>query len=89
MQYTKVVFIGDGGVGKTSIINRIRQNGFVKMYTPTLESEINEILSSINFTIYDTPGQMKYKIKKEYYCDADICVLVLDNTSILTYLIFC
>ena len=68
----KVVFLGDGGVGKTALLKRHIENRFEKVYYPTLGAEVYPILFNTNYgpivlNIWDTAGQEKYSGLREGY----------------------
>ncbi len=63
--FYKVVFLGDGGVGKTALLHRYVRNYFEKVYKPTIGAEVLPIgfqtnYGSIQLNIWDTAGQEKY-----------------------------
>jgi Ras-related protein Rab-22 len=82
----KVVFRGDGGVGKTSILNRFYSNQY-KTVAPTIGASfvtknVNIGENVISFQIWDTAGQEKYRsIASLYYRDAAVAILVYDITN--------
>ena len=84
----KVVLIGEGGVGKTSIINRHTHNKFNESETITIGASfiaktilLQDYNQSIKFEIWDTAGQEKYRaLAKVFYKNAAVCVLVYDIT---------
>jgi Ras-related protein Rab-22 len=84
----KVVLIGESGVGKTSIISRYMTNTFKSqlMSTPGANFIKKNVImedekKSINFEIWDTAGQEKYRsLAKVFYKNATVCVLVYDIT---------
>lgn len=83
----KIIFIGEAGVGKTSIVNQFIQKNF----SPTVESTIGASFSCtrkehkdriIKFHIWDTAGQERFRsILNIYYRGADACILVCDLTD--------
>ena len=85
----KVVFIGEAGVGKTSIIQRFMENTFSSSTISTtdaifIEKEMyfEDINQKIKFELWDTAGQEKYRaLAKVFYKDAAVCVLVYDVSS--------
>jgi small GTP-binding protein len=85
----KVVFIGESGVGKTSIINRYFSNKFSsELYKSTSaqfyrkEVFIKDYNRSIQFDIWDTAGITNYRnLAKIYYKDASTIILVYDITN--------
>ena len=85
----KVVLIGESGVGKTSIIQRFKENTFT--YSTKVSTGANyyrkEIIfedenKSINFEVWDTAGTERYRsLAKVFYKNAAVCVLVYDITK--------
>jgi small GTP-binding protein len=79
----KIIFIGDSGVGKTSILNNYSK----KNYTPkaTLGTEFTEkYIEKHNLTlqIWDCAGQERFRaLTKLYYRGAHICVFVFDLSN--------
>lgn len=80
----RILIVGDGGVGKSTFLNRYRTGEFTTQYIPTqgyLEYQLNnphEIL-----TVIDTAGQEKYSpitIK-----NVDGIIIMFDVTSKISY----
>lgn len=68
----KVVFMGDGGVGKTTLLQRHVLNTFQPVYKPTIGAEVHPILFNTNhgkvfLNIWDTAGQEKYTGLRDGY----------------------
>ena len=82
----KVIFIGDTGVGKTSITNKIIRDKFDEHSAPTIGASF----SSINYDdinvyceFWDTAGQEAYdSMSKMFYRDAQIVILVIDSSRL-------
>lgn len=62
----KLIMIGDSGVGKSCIINRIGSNTFTKDHDVTLGAEFTTIAAQLNkksflkFQFWDSCGQERY-----------------------------
>lgn len=84
----KVIIIGESNVGKSCLINRFVNNKF-KELEPTIglsysnkQVHVSKLNKSINFDIWDTSGQEKYRsLNKIFYKDARVALLVYDITS--------
>ncbi|MBD3228252.1 MAG: GTP-binding protein [Candidatus Lokiarchaeota archaeon] len=90
----KVVVIGDGAVGKTSLINRFAEQKFIKEYKPTLGTNIvikeiqenNNNNNYIRLLLWDIAGQAKWKdVRHLYYQGASSAILVFDITRKETF----
>lgn len=80
----KVVLVGDGGVGKTTFLSRLRNCEFDPNYVATLGAEVYPIKidSETNFNVWDTAGQEKFSgLKEGYYILAKGFVLMASLTS--------
>ena len=83
----KVILIGDGTVGKTSIRERYLGMGFSGEYLPTLGADFaiakDEISTKkIRFQIWDLAGQPKFRnIRKMYYGGAKAAFVVCDVSN--------
>ena len=90
---SKVVLIGESGVGKTSIIQRFMENTFSSSTISTtdaifIEKEMyfEDINQKIKFELWDTAGQEKYRaLAKVFYNNTSICIMVYDITSKKTF----
>ena len=85
---TKIIFLGDSQVGKTSIINSfINQEYDPSIITSVGNSYIKKEFNlgndkKILYEIWDTVGQERYRgIIRSYYKNTKIGVLVYDITS--------
>ena len=87
MELLKVILIGDGSVGKTSIRKRYLGHGFPIQYLPTLGADFsvkNEIIcgQKISFQIWDLAGQPVFEtIRKMYYRGARGAFIVCDVSN--------
>ncbi|NIQ06832.1 MAG: GTP-binding protein [Candidatus Korarchaeota archaeon] len=87
---TKIITIGDGGVGKTSSVRRYLGWGFKERYLPTIganfytkESEysLEDGPLSVEWTVWDISGQPAFKeVRDKYYLGARGALVVFDIT---------
>lgn len=86
----KLVILGDGGVGKTSLVRHHLTGQFNPMYLPTLGVEVTPIVFNTNkgvikFNIWDTAGQEKYGGHQENYLVQAKIVILMHSDSKITY----
>lgn len=90
-QRFKVIFVGDGGVGKTTFITRHLTGDFEKKYTPTEGVEVSPLTFTTSkgpmiLNVWDCAGQEKYSGECDgYWNGANACVLMFDVTSRVSY----
>ena len=85
----KVVILGDGGVGKTSLVLQYTENQFTGNYIMTIGSNFAvkilhrpEENMKIKLQLWDLAGQLHFKfIRPPFYQGALLSVLVFDLTS--------
>ena len=83
----KIIFVGDAGVGKTTIIGRIMDNPFSEVYEPSIgvdfmSKNIKYQGQNIKLQMWDTAGQEKYKgLIPSYVRNSSIVFLVYDISS--------
>ncbi len=83
----KIIFIGDAGVGKTTIISRIMDNPFSDVYEPSIgvdfmSKNLKYKGQNIKLQMWDTAGQEKYKgLIPSYVRNSSIVFLVYDISS--------
>jgi len=90
----KIVFLGESGIGKSSIIYHCKNgcpsniNGSTIgaiFYTDGYDKELtnNNKTEKIRLHIWDTSGQERFRtIVSLYYRNADVCIVACDLTSI-------
>jgi len=82
----KVVFCGDWGVGKTSLIRRFAENKFDHDYKPSIGVNIvTKILDvkgrKLKLQMFDTGGQERFRtMRQRYYTGANAAIFVFDVT---------
>ena len=87
----KIVFMGDSGVGKSSIAERIVHDTFNIETEATIGASyfsktIHKGEQSYNFNIWDTAGQEKYNcLVPLYYRNCDAAIIVYDITNRTSY----
>ena len=83
----KIIFLGDQGVGKSSILNRFANDKFENNYQATIGLDFHSKSARIDnqdvrLLLYDTAGQEKFRsLIPMYMRDADIIIVVYDITS--------
>ncbi|XP_063701928.1 ras-related protein Rab-23 [Culicoides brevitarsis] len=83
----KVVIVGNGGVGKSSMIQRYCKGIYTKDYKKTigvdfLERQIEIEGEDMRIMVWDTAGQEEFDaITKAYYRGAQACVLTFSTTD--------
>lgn len=84
----KVIFLGDAGVGKSSLIHRYNTSSFLDRPEATLGTAFfcKVIIRGgtvIKLNIWDTSGEEKYRaMTPMYYKDADAAILTYDLTDL-------
>ncbi|KAI8970142.1 rab family small GTPase [Mycotypha africana] len=88
----KIVLIGDGGVGKTSLRNQYIHKRFTTAYKATIGADFitKEVETDdgrkVMMQIWDTAGQERFQsLGVAYYRGADACVLVYDVNNYLSF----
>ena len=87
----KICLLGDGEVGKTSLMNRYLNRGFYTEYIPTIGSDfLSKHISlhtkhgkqELRFQIWDLAGQPAFdQVRKLYYKGAAGAFLIFDLTN--------
>eukprot|EP01084_Bolivina_argentea_P232331 391597_1 len=83
----KVVLLGEGRVGKTSILLRYIKNTFTEKQQSTFQASFQEKIlnignNSISLNIWDTAGQERFHaLAPIYYRDSNAAILVFDITD--------
>lgn len=82
----KAVFVGDTGVGKTSIINRITKDEFIEAQATVGAANVEVLIDTgdnrkVNFCVWDTAGQERYRsLAPMYFSGAALAFCVYDIT---------
>lgn len=90
-QKFKIVLLGDGGVGKTCLMNRLMNDQFQQRYIPTVDMVIYPLkyLSNggeVTVDVYDTAGQEKLGgLRHGYYQQADAAIVMYDSQSKVSF----
>ncbi|KAF6105935.1 ras-like protein family member D [Phyllostomus discolor] len=82
----KVVLVGDGGCGKTSLLMVFAEGAFPESYAPTVFERLTVNLQMkgkpVHLQIWDTAGQVDYdRLRPLFYPDASVLLLCFDVTS--------
>jgi small GTP-binding protein len=89
----KLILGGDGGVGKTTLVNTFIEGEFQTDYKPTIGTNIlkkkckmENINTTVRFTIYDLAGQGQFaRVRRSYLTNAKAGFLVFDVTDRNTF----
>lgn len=84
---TKIVLLGNGGVGKTSFVRMMRINNFDKRYIATVGAEVHpDNLNGTSVNIWDTAGRQEMMGNRaSYITGANVCVLFFSLTDQNSY----
>ena len=80
----KIIFVGDPGVGKTTIIGRIMDNPFIETYEPSIgvdfmSKNIKYKDQNVKLQMWDTAGQEKFRgLIPSYVRNSSIVFVVYD-----------
>ena len=85
----KIIFVGDAGVGKTTIIGRIMGNPYAEEYEPSIgvdfmSKSLRHNGQNVKLQIWDTAGQEKYKGLIPSYVRNSSFVFVVYDISVKT-----
>eukprot|EP00762_Andalucia_godoyi_P002853 ANDGO_04483.mRNA.1 Ras-like protein rasC len=86
----KIVIVGQGGVGKSSLTIRFTENKFQEDYNPTIEDTYRKTLvvdgEEYTLNILDTAGQEEYAVLRDQYNrTGDGFIFVYDLTNAATF----
>ena len=87
----KIIFLGESGVGKTSILMRYFNNNFDTNSKSTIGVDTFQNIkitkeTKIHYCYWDTAGQERFKsIISSYYQNVDGVVIVYDVTNKKTF----
>lgn len=88
----KLILIGDGGTGKTTYLQRVKDGSFRREYIATIGVDVNDVTfrtnynSHISFQVWDTAGQEMYsQLNDIYYIGASTAIIMFDVTSRITF----
>ncbi|MFX0050142.1 MAG: Rab family GTPase [Candidatus Hodarchaeota archaeon] len=89
----KVILIGDGGTGKTSLVSRFVHRKFSRLYKTTIGVDITPIRARIKdtgeiirFVLWDMSGQTHFeRFRTRFYTGTSGALVVYDLTSANSY----
>lgn len=89
----KVILIGDGGSGKTSLANRFIHKTFSNIYKTTIGVDISpyntvskQTQKPIRFVLWDMSGQTHFKrFRTRFYSGTSGAIIVYDRTNANSY----
>ena len=91
---SKVILLGDSGVGKTSVINSFMFKDYKHVTMPTIGADFHNAKvkltdnfdDQINLQIWDTAGQEQFQsLCRAFYRGSDCVVIVYDVTNMQSY----
>jgi small GTP-binding protein len=85
----KVIVVGDGGVGKSSLVRRYAKGKFTSEYKKTIGCDFMEkevfvkpLNETVKMMLWDTAGQEVFDaLTSQYYRGAGACVLAFSTTD--------
>lgn len=87
----KIIFCGDPGVGKTSLVLRFSENAFTRKYVPTLGVNVSDKIlridkSVVQLVLWDLAGQTKFQyMRHSFYQGSDGVFFIFDLTNQKTF----
>ena len=79
----KILLLGDGAVGKTSLVHRFVEGQFKERYKATIGVDIfSKNVEGIDLQIWDLSGQESFvAVREKFYSKSDGALLVFDLTN--------
>ncbi|MHA1969879.1 MAG: Rab family GTPase, partial [Candidatus Hodarchaeales archaeon] len=89
----KVILIGDGGAGKTSLVNQFVHKKFSSIYKTTIgvditpyQVNVDETEENIRFVLWDMSGQTHFaRFRSHFYAGTSGALVVYDLTNAASY----
>jgi small GTP-binding protein len=83
MASKKILLLGDGAVGKTSLVHRYVEGQFKERYKATIGVDIfSKTIGSTELQIWDLSGQEHFvSVRSKFYSKSDGALLVFDLTN--------
>lgn len=89
----KIILIGDGGTGKTSLVNQFVHRKFSSIYKTTIGVDITPYEASVKgtgeyvrFVLWDMSGQTHFKkFRTRFYTGSSGAIVVYDLTNAASY----
>lgn len=89
----KVILIGDGGTGKTSLVNQFVHRKFSSIYKTTIgvditpyETTVKETGENVRFVLWDMSGQTHFeKFRSRFFTGSSGALIVFDLTNVKSY----
>lgn len=79
----KIILVGDGGVGKTTFVNKLQTGQFTSKYKYTVGFEVKYV---DNMEIWDCAGQEKYSgLRDGYWINAKKAIIMFSMDNRLTF----
>lgn len=82
MSLKKVIVVGDGGVGKTALIDRFFEEDFRPRYVPTIGVEVRQYENDLQF--WDFAGREKFS-GIQSFDGANMVIIVFSVDSQISY----
>ncbi len=89
----KIILIGDGGTGKTSLVNQFVHRKFSSIYKTTIgvditpcQTFVKETGENVRFVLWDMSGQTHFaKFRTRFYTGTSGALVVYDLTNATSY----
>ena len=89
----KIILIGDGGSGKTSLVNQFVHRKFSNIYKTTIgvditpyKTTVKETGEYVRFVLWDMSGQTHFeKFRARFYAGSSGAIIVYDLTNAMSY----
>jgi small GTP-binding protein len=89
----KVILIGDGGTGKTSLVNQFVHRKFSSIYKTTIgvditpyKTTVKKTGENVRFVLWDMSGQTHFeKFRSRFYTGSSGALIVYDLTNAMSY----
>ena len=92
VKHVKIVVVGDSGVGKSSLIQRLKNRGCPSNHNATYGVDVSTLKYNVNYTngttelaivnVWDCAGDNRYGgLRDQYYTSAQGAIVMFDATN--------